>query len=365
MRYLFFLTCLLSTLLVKAEGSISLVDDTLPQGVQSRFLVFPFAIKSPETKAGFGLAGAFFFKAKKNEKNIRTSDVNLLSLYTLRKQLVLVLNSSVFFSGEEEILRFQGSYSFYPDRFWGVGNHSNNGTREDYRIRQYFFNPQLLFRVLKKWYIGGNLEFQRVYDFDYDQGGIFDREQVVGRYGGITAGIGLLFTWDTRNNAFSPSTGFFAELNTTRYNHLFNSDFNFVSHTFDFRKFFRLHINTVLATQVVLKLNSGEVPVRNLALIGGPELMRGYWKGRWADKNMIAFQAEVRHYLFWRLGVVGFAGMAQVNNSTKNFAIDEFHYSFGGGTRILLQEKEKLNLRIDYGFGTKSSGLYITLKEAF
>jgi hypothetical protein len=31
----------------------------------------------------------------------------------------------------------------------------------------------------------------------------------------------------------------------------------------------------------------------------------------------------------------------------------------------MVQEREKLNLRIDYGMGEKGSGVYVILKEAF
>ena len=99
---LFLVILIFSSLTLNCEAS---VDDTLPKGISSRFLVFPFLIRSPETSWGFGGAGAFFFKAKKNEDHLRTSDINLVSLYTLREQFVLVLGSTVFFPGEKEIGR--------------------------------------------------------------------------------------------------------------------------------------------------------------------------------------------------------------------------------------------------------------------
>src|SRR4051812_42525124 len=69
----------------------------------SRFLIFPFFLKSPETNWGFGGVSAYFFKPAKGEKEIRTSDVNLVVLYTLRNQVVIVLGSTIFFSKEKTI----------------------------------------------------------------------------------------------------------------------------------------------------------------------------------------------------------------------------------------------------------------------
>ena len=58
-------------------------------------------------------------------------------------------------------------------------------------------------------------------------------------------------------------------------------------------------------------------------------------------------------------------GVAQVADKVHSFGLADFHWACGAGLRIMVQKKDKLNLRIDYGFGEKSSGLYVILKEAF
>lgn len=91
----------------------------LPHGNGNKnLLAFPFAVRSLETNWGFGGIAARFFKPG-HDTTVRTSDVNILGLYTLRSQLILVLSSTVFFPHEDHIARFQASYSYYPDDFWG------------------------------------------------------------------------------------------------------------------------------------------------------------------------------------------------------------------------------------------------------
>lgn len=356
---------IISVFLLFVSKCLASPDDTLPKGISSRFLAFPFVLQSPETKWGFGIASAYFFKAKKNEDKLRTSDVNIISLYTLRKQVVVVLGSTIFFPGERKIFRLQSSYSYYPDKFWGIGNNTEDFMKEDYSLKQLFINPQLIFNIYKKLFVGFSIELQDVNDFTYRSGSVFDQQNITGRNGGFTAGAGMLITWDTRNNAYSPSRGVFAELNTTRFTEVLNSDFNFTCYTLDIRKFMPAGRNRVLGLQSYTRINQGEAPVRYLSMIGGTEMMRGYYKGRYADKNLIAFQSEIRQYLFWRFGLAAFAAVGQVNNSLNEFAINEFHFSYGGGIRFLVHEKEKLNLRVDFGFGKKSNGIYVLLKEAF
>jgi len=340
-------------------------DDTLAKEQNTKFLIFPFFLKSPETNWGFGFATAYFFKAKKDDKDIRTSDVNLVSLYTLNKQLLVVLGSTVYFPQEKYIFRWQSSYSYYPDKFWGIGNSTEKSAEEDYSIKQFYFNPQFLMRVYKKFYFGLSAEFQQINDFTYTSGGVFDQQDVVGRNGGSTSGLGFLLTLDSRNNAYSPSKGGFVEFNLTRFGKLLQSDFDFTTYSLEMKKFYHIGVNRVLAAQLYGKINTGEPPVRNLAMIGGSEMMRGFYKGRYADKDMFTSQVELRQYLFWRIGVVAFAGAGQVSDNVNQVRWDRFHYSYGGGLRIMVQEKEKLNLRIDYGIAEGGSGVYVILKEAF
>ena len=341
-------------------------NDSIPEGKNSRFLVVPFIVRSPETSWGFGSAGAYFFKTKKKEDSIRTSDINLVGLYTLRKQTVIVLGSTVFFPREKAIFRFQSSYSYYPDYFWGLGNDSPDDAKEEYTLKQFFFNPQVIFRVYDQFYLGLNFEMQDVTDFAYGvEGSLFDLQQVEGRKGGFTSGAGILVTWDTRNNSYSPGKGSFAELNVTRFSDFLGSDFEFTSYMVDVRKFFPLGRNRVLGTQAYSRINNGDIPIRYLAMLGGNEIMRGYYKGRYADQSMIAMQAEIRQHLFWRLGVVAFGSVGQVSSRVRNFGIGDFHAAGGGGLRIRLNEKEKLNLRVDVGFGENSLGVYVMMREAF
>ncbi len=341
------------------------MDDSLPRGISSRILAFPFALRSPETSWGFGGAAAYFFKSKKDDELLRTSDVNIVGLYTLEKQTVIVLGSTIFFPGEKQIFRFQASYSNYPDKTWGLGNESPENASEDYTYRQTFANPQLIFKLYKNLFAGASIEFQNISEFKYEGGGVFDFENINGKEGGLNSGVGLLLTWDSRNNAYSPSRGIFAEFNLTRFTENLGSDFNFTSYIIDLRKFMPAGKNRVLGFHSVAKVNVGSAPIRYMAMLGGPEIMRGYYKGRYMDEDMFSIQAELRQYLFWRIGVVGFVSAGQVDNKIKTFGIDEFHYAGGAGLRVVLQEKEKLNLRVDFGFGEDSHGVYVLLKEAF
>jgi outer membrane protein assembly factor BamA len=340
-------------------------SDTIPETTQKNLLAFPFIVRSLETNWGFGGIAARFFKTGKKDTTIRTSDVNLLALYTLKKQLIVVLSSTLFFPRENKIIRFQASYSYYPDKFWGLGNHTAFEEGENFSQRQFFINPQFLQRVHRKLYIGVSYEFQHTGTVDYIPGGLFDKENIAGRYGGNTSGIGPMLSWDTRNNAYSPTQGALAEMQYLWFDRFMGSDFNFTIFSIDFRKFFKLSEKSVLAFQGIAGLSNGNTPFRKLEELGGSDMMRGYYGGRYTDKCLMAYQAEYRRLLFWRIGMVAFASTGEVGPDPGHFELDGFHYAYGGGLRFMLSKAEKLNLRIDYGVGRHSNAFNVQLREAF
>jgi hypothetical protein len=338
-------------------------DTTKARSPNKNLLAFPFAVRSLETNWGFGGIAARFFKAK--DTSIRTSDINVLGLYTLRSQLILVLSSTVFFPHEDHIVRFQASYSYYPDDFWGLGNHTSYTDKEGFSQKQFFINPQFLKRVHGNMYLGLTYEFQHTGPVTYTPGSVFDKEEIAGRHGGNTSGIGPILSWDTRNNAYSPDHGFFAEIQFEWFHKDIGSDFNFRLLSIDLRKFIRLSAKEVLAFQGLGGLTFGNTPFRKLEELGGADMMRGYYGGRFTDKCLMAYQAEYRRFLFWRIGAVAFASTGEVGPTPGKFELDGFHYAYGAGLRFALSKEEKLNLRVDYGIAKHSNAFTVQLREAF
>jgi hypothetical protein len=363
---LFIAFSLTNELNAQDKDSTVIATSTRPIVQKSRkFLILPAVVKSIETSFGFGTAGSFFFKMKKNDTLLRTSNVEALGLYTLRKQVVAVLGFNIYFPKEKYILRWRNTFSHFPDKFWGLGNYTQNSARESYVYSQVFMNPQLLRRVYKKFFVGLTYEFQNVFKLDYPANGLFDTENITGRHGGKVSGAGIIIAWDTRNNSFNSTKGFFAQIMALDFSKTIGSQFNYRNFVIDIRKYIKVRKNDVLAFQSFSYLNSGNVAYRNMATLGGSDIMRGYYAGRYRDKNSTAFQMEYRMNVYKRFGIVGFGGFGEVSDDLKDFTISGFKYTWGGGLRFAINRKERVNLRLDYGFGRKSNGLYFMVTEAF
>ena len=70
--------------------------------------------------------------------------------------------------------------------------------------------------------------------------------------------------------------------------------------------------------------------------------------------------------LILAIGMVLFAGAGKVGEKFSDILKpNNLKLSAGFGLRYLLSQKEKLNLRIDAGFGKNSQGTYLNMGEAF
>ncbi|MBI1767538.1 MAG: BamA/TamA family outer membrane protein [Bacteroidetes bacterium] len=344
-------------------------DSIIHKGKKRKVFAFPAMIYSPETTLAFGGAGNYYFKLG-HDSTTRTSYVQALGLYTLRHQAVLAMESVIFFHNEKYLLKTKASTSYFPDRFWGLGNNSGNDF-ERYTIGQFYLYPQLLRRTYKKLFLGAAFEMQNVFSFEYGKGlpsgqSLFDQQNVNGRSGSFISGLGLVALWDGRDNAFSPTKGLYFSYSVNDFSDLLGSRYNFTSQAVDIRKYFPLSKNHVLAFQFVLHANNGTVPVRSMANIGSNTIMRGYYEGRFTDKNLIAFQVEHRIHLINRLGMVLFGAAGRVGSKAEDvFTFNGLKPAVGTGIRYAIDKKEKLNFRFDVGFGQRSNGFYFYITEAF
>ncbi|MES2003432.1 MAG: BamA/TamA family outer membrane protein [Bacteroidota bacterium] len=328
-------------------------------------LILPVIAKSIETGWSFGTAGSFTFRLSPKDSLSRTSNAQVLVLYSTKKQLVTAINGSQYFHKEKFILNEQISFSSYPDKFWGLGKYTPDAAEEPYKFDQYYVYLHLLRKVAPGLFVGALFEMQKVWNVTYQAGGVFDQQKVLGRNGYHVAGLGSSITYDKRNNAFSPDNGLFCQVSYNHFDKFWGSDYNYSNVIIDIRKYIPTG-NQVLAFQLYNMINNGEIPIRSLASFGGANRMRGYYEGRYKDQDMLIVQGEYRFPVYKRISAVAFGGGGSVGKNYADYALSDLKFSYGGGVRIALNKKEKLNLRIDYGVaGGKNSGLYLQLGEAF
>ena len=134
-------------------------------------------------------------------------------------------------------------------------------------------------------------------------------ETVTGYQGGDLFGAGINLVWDRRDNLFYPTSGHYQFIKFIVYTE--PSDYTFTTFELDVRHYKKLFKNQVLATNLYLKNVSGNAPFYELPALGGHQRMRGYFQGRYRDKNYVTLQTEYRQYFWKRFGFVAFGGIGE------------------------------------------------------
>jgi Omp85 superfamily domain len=343
--------------------------DSIKPSYKNKFLVFPLVALSTETNWVFGVANAYIFKTAKKDSALRVSTIPSGLLYTLNNQILIALGANIFLPKERYIIRFENSFSKFPDKFWGLGNNTDDRNSESYTFTQYYINPQLYRKVFGDFFLGGGVDFQRVFDIEYNAGGYFDQDKVLGvsdRSSYSVFGYSFFINHDSRNHAYVPDLGSLFRIKFSNFNTSIGSDYDFRTIEIDYRKYLKITKHSVLAIQSLSTLNFGDVPYRNLAILGGNNMMRGYYAGRFRDQKFSGVQAEYRFPIKGRVGGVGFAGFGQVARDFSDFGFDKLKPSLGGGIRVAVLRHDKLNLRFDVAGGSGGSlNYYIVLAESF
>lgn len=338
-----------------------------PAAYPAKLVLAPIVSYTPETNWGLGAGAKLLFKFPGSGKKTRTSNMPLSALYTLNRQLLLTSGYTVFFNHEKYLLKGNLLYSKFPQLFYGLGNNTPEINEEQFSYNSFLLEPLLLRRITGKLFFGGGIRYNAIWNVQIAQEGLLAASQPVGYKGSKSAGLELALTYDSRDNVLNASRGMLAEITHGRYGKWLGGTNRFQLTKFDIRQYFKLfpHRPDVQAFQFYGYFTSGQVPLTELGGLGGNELMRGYYEGRYLDRNLVAAQMEYRLPLSGRIGMVFFAGAGQVSEKISNFRFSQLKPSLGAGLRFKIVKEENLNVRFDYGFGKGTSNYYFNIAEAF
>jgi len=332
---------------------------------KSRIIFSPLVFYTPETRIAFGAAGSLIFRPSASKKKTRPSSISPLIIYTQEKQFKAILSTRIYFKNNDHRLETEVKFEKYPNKFYGIGPDTLESDEEAYTPRSVGFQVSFYKKLFEGFDIGLGYHFLDWRITKTIPGGQLAKGNIYGSENGTISGIRFILERDSRDHIFSPRKGELYKFDARFYLKFLGSTFDYNSFTIDLRKYFKLFSNHVFAVQSLLKIQGGTVPFLQLAQIGGQYIMRGYYQGRYRDKNLLAIQAEYRAPLIWRFGLVGFAGVANVSGKFNRLNLGDLKSSYGIGLRYLFSRNEKIQIRFDIGFGEGTSGFYASIYEAF
>ena len=332
------------------------------------FLLLPFVIYAPETKANFTLTVLTHFRTAGASTNGQPSGVLVTSAYTELNQESLSILPEVYSEGDTYHLGGEATYELWPNKFFGIGNHTLRSSEEDYTSRNQILRLDLGKTVLSCIRVGPQYEYCHYRLTQTQPDGLLAQGTIPGSQGGNLSGCGAVVAWDTRDDVLYSSRGQYVRLAVTEFADALGSDFSFQRYRLDARQFGTLFKSSVLALQEYLNVTRGDVPFQQLSLLGDSsqvKLMRGYLQGRFRDRDEAVVQAEYRMPLWWRLGLDVFGGMGAVAHDLTEMRLDDVKFSGGAGLRLRVSDSEAINMRLDVAFGEEQPGVYFELFEAF
>ncbi len=327
------------------------------------WIAYPYVFYTPETNLAFGAGGIFYFYLSPEYKS-KASTVTPSFYYSINSQYEIVIMPDLYFGKNEYHITSDFRFGRFIDKYYGIGNNTPEIENPDYLLSSLKFKMDAEIKMLNSFDLGLIYEFRYVDIIDTKTNPYI--EDSFGSGGGHNSGLGLVISYDSRDNQFYPKAGGWYKLRSVFNMAAIGSTYDFNSFEMDARRYIALHNNHILAFQLYMVSKRGNPPFYELAPLGGEVIMRGYFKGRYRDKNLAAGQMEYRTRFGWRkLGLVVFLGVGDVVSEYSHFKLTQVKYSYGAGLRFRLDDEEKIDVRMDIGFGSNTDGVYFSIQQAF
>ncbi len=374
-RLLLALTCMSPVVLMAESDSLPRWERLLERLVQEdrppdkpRLVVYPTFAYAPETHLEIGAAAALLFHAKNNVVRNRLCEVTAFAFFTLRAQYGLWFENAVYTDRDKWLLLGRVRLQRFPLLYFGIGPEQGPESPDvvdgfGAQVRQRIFR-----NVKGNFFAGLQLDYQALRRVEFGKDGVSTRPLPLGANGSSNFALGLGIAYDSRPNALNTRDGWFAELGWLRYDRAIGSEYAFEHFNADVRYYKPLRNKQVLAAQFVGNIISGEAPFNQMSLLGNENMMRGYYTGRYRDKQFYALQAEYRCLPFpfsKRIGGVAFLGVGAVAPQLQALDVADLRVAGGAGLRFLLFPKKDIFLRFDLGITREGTGFYIFTGEAF
>ncbi len=331
---------------------------------ESSFLLFPTLSYAPETRWDFGVNQLFVYFANDRIEN-RLSELNIYTFYTQEAQYGMWADHTIYSDHNEWFFYGKARAQYFPMNYYGVGLNTSSKVKAVIDNNLLWVRERILKKLRGSLYWGVELDFRSTQDLIYHaQNQESDPELPFGIEGGTQLGLGLGLIYDNCHNAMNVRDGILAEIGFLHYADLF-SRYPINTLFFDSRIFYSIAETQVLAFQFKGDLAFGEVPFNQLPVLGGANLMRGYYVGRYRDKRAWATQVEYRWLPFVKGGRVGGALFGALGTVSPKWKIERLLWSAGAGVRYLLFPQKDIFSRFDVAFTEEGKGMYFYIGEAF
>ena len=334
----------------------------------AKAILTPVISFAPETNLSLGLGIKGLFKMKGSGDETRTSNLPLTFQYTIENKYLFFSGFEVFSPQEKYVLTGNVRIQSFPSLYFGIGQDTPRSNEEEFAYSQILIQPLLLKNLFRRYlFFGGGIRYNKISGVEAQPDGLLANTDIPGALGSTSVGLELAMIYDSRDNILNAYDGMFISLTHGFYDEWLGGTQKFQLTKLDFRYYMQPlgTPSSILGIHFISEFSSGDVPFLELGRLGGHEIMRGYFEGRYTDRHIIATQVEWRQKLSHRWGLVGFAGIGSIAPEVNEFTSSPLRTSVGLGVRFLVDEEENLNLRLDFGLGNEKANYYFKIAESF
>ncbi len=339
--------------------SESTVDKTFEKKIDFTFIGGPSFSKN--TSLGIGGLAAGLYRLDRTDSVTSPSNVSVFLQASITGFYLIGVGGNNIFRENRSRIGYELAFSSQPTDYWGIGYQAGaHNPRSTYVRKHLEVNASYMRQVFRNTFAGVAAGFEYTHGIRFT-----NTDYLYGQRTGYNAtSIGVILEYDSRDFIPNPAKGIYVSLRESWFPRALGScgsDLWRTEITLDgYRKLWN---GGVLAVDLYAEFNSDGTPWPMLARLGGSSRMRGYYEGRYTDRDMIAFQAELRQKIWRRIGCVVWGGAGNVFPSLSQFCWSHTLPNYGIGLRW--EFKNRVNVRFDLGFGRKTSGFLFNVNEAF
>lgn len=350
-----------------ADENLSTAGETISETPHvdeafQQWAFFPVIASSTETGLQLGGLAVRFLEPESPE--LRTSTIDFVAYGTTNQQYFAGITPNLYFFRDTYHLKLSTNGRFWPANFYGIGNDTPEENEEEFESTAFQTRVSFERKFADIFYAGILYTFKNSW-IDPEDEGVLQEETILGSTGGLRSGVGGTLSLDTRDNTNDARDGTYIKADALCFDESVGSDFDYTLYTLDMRHFLTLLKVTGLGVRAYAQLMRGDIPFQDLSSANGYTVLRGIEKGRYRERDMVAFQAEWRYPIYKRFGGTLFLETAQVAEDLTDIDTDGWTSGAGVGFRYALNPSEKFNIRADMSWVDSGFGLTIGVREAF
>lgn len=329
-------------------------------------VVLPIIGYTPDTGLMLGGLAMRFFYMEPDYPEARPSVFSPTVVYTLKNQVMIYLGTSLNWDENRNALNVVPNYIKFPDKFYGTGRGVSLDNEEEYTSESLGLDVDFNRKVWRNWSLGLSYILKKHRLVEVAPGGQLASGSIAGTENSWLSGLGPALSLDSRDNMWAPDRGWWLQARARFAGSDMGSDYTTEEYTLDLRGYWTVGQDLVLAGQYLTTRLEGDAPFFIMPRMGGDTGLRGYRAGLYMDQTRALSRLEFRRSHLWgHLGAVAFAGIGDVASSPTKLTLAGELWSAGFGLRYMLDDKERVNLRMDFGFGNGDSAFFLSLGEAF